>query len=230
MAYLVIILVSILLLIILRIIYNINLREIKSIGENNKSLDEMVQRYPSNIEICKDILKKLGNEKVKIQEDKEANNCLYVAVSDKIIIANMRDSFTRIQTIAHECLHSIQDKKILLFNFIYSNFYMLYFIIVTILTILKILPNKMMFLCIYVILGFVYYFVRSYLENDAMIKARFLAKEYMEEHGILNKEECKKIIQEYDYLNHLGIKAVNFGVFSNTIIKIIILSLLMLFI
>ena len=223
----VIILVLILILIIVKSIYKINLKEIKNIAENNKQLDEIVSKYPSNIEICKTILKKLDNKKVKIREDKEANNCLYIAVSDKIIIANMRNSFTRIQTIAHECLHSIQDRKILLFNFIYSNIYMLYFIIIAILAIFKILPNKMLFLSIYIILGFVYYFVRSYLENDAMIKARFLAKEYIEEQKISSKEEVDKIIKEYDKLNHLGVKTVNFGLFLNIIIKTIILSLIM---
>ena len=39
----------------------------------------------------------------------------------------------------------------------------------------------MLFLAIFLVLGLVYYSIRTYLENDAMIKARFLAKEYMEE-------------------------------------------------
>ena len=125
----------------------------------------------------------MNNEKVKIQEDKEANNCLYIAVSDKILIANMRDSFTRIQTIAHECLHSVQDKRILLFNFIYSCFYLIFFYIIIILGILKLIPTKILAISAFIIISFVYYFVRSYLENDAMIKAKFLAKEYMEEKG-----------------------------------------------
>lgn len=228
MEYFIITLVLILILIILKIVCEINLKEIKNIGENNKELDDMVSKYPTNTEICKMLLKKLNNEKVKIQEDKEANNCLYIAVFDKIIIANMRNSFTRIQTIAHECLHSVQNRKILLFNFIYSNIFMIYFAIIAVLAIFKVLPYKMLFLCIYIILGFVYYFIRSYLENDAMIKARFLAKEYMEEQEISSKEEISKIVNEYDKLNNLGIKAVNFGLFSNIIIKTIILSLIMI--
>ena len=73
--------------IIIRFVYKINIKEIKKIGEDNQELDEMVKKYPSNIEICRSILKKLNNEKVKIQEDKQANNCLYIAVSDKILIA-----------------------------------------------------------------------------------------------------------------------------------------------
>ena len=228
MEYLTIIITLIFFLMLIKTIYQININEIKKIGDNNKELDNIVKKYPSNIEICKKILKKLNNEKVNIQEDKNANNCLYIAVSDKIIIANMRESFTRIQTIAHECLHSVQDRRILLFNFIYSIFYLLYFYVIAILAIFKILPQKNLFITIYLILSYIYYFVRSYLENEAMIKARFLAKEYMEEAEISNKKEIEKIVNEYDKLNKIGIKTVNYKLFSTTIIKTIILALIFL--
>lgn len=228
MELLIIIAILIITIILTRIVYKINIRQIKQIGENSKKLDEIVKRYPSNIEICRSILKELNNEKVRIQEDKEANNCLYIAVLDKILIANMRDSFTRIQTIAHECLHSVQDKRILLFNFIYSCFYLIFFYVLFLLGIFKMLPNKMLFISIYVILSYIYFFVRSYLENDAMIKARFLANDYMEAVNISTKDEIQEIIQEYDKLNNLGIKTVNYSLFSKTIFKTIILCLIFL--
>ena len=228
MELLIIIAILIITIVLIRIVYKINIKQIKQIGENNKKLDEIVKRYPSNIEICRSILKELNNEKVRIQEDKEANNCLYIAVLDKILIANMRDSFTRIQTIAHECLHSVQDKRILLFNFIYSCFYLIFFYVLFLLGIFKMLPNKMLFISIYVILSYIYFFIRSYLENDAMIKAKFLAREYMEEENISSKEEINKIVREYDKLNNLGIKTVNYSLFSNTLIKTIILCLILL--
>ena len=228
MEHIIIIAILIITVILVRIIFKINVKEIKQIAENNKELDEIVKKYPSNIEICKSILKKLNNEKVRIQEDKEANNCLYIAVSDKILIANMRDSFTRIQTIAHECLHSVQDRRILLFNFIFSCFYVTMFYISSILAILKLIQNKMIFICTYIILSYVYFFIRSYLENDAMIKAKFLAEKYMEDEKISNKNEIKKIISEYDKLNNIGIKTVNFSLFTNTVYRIIILALIFL--
>jgi len=223
MDFLILIFLLIITIILIRVVYQINIKEIKQIAENNKELDDIVKSYPSNIEICKSILKKLNNEKVKIQEDKKANNCLYIAVSDKIIIANMRESFTRIQTIAHECLHSVQDRRILLFNYIFSCFYLACFYILVLLGIVRVLPNKILILNVFIILGFIYYFVRSYLEDDAMIKARFLAKEYMEESNISNKTEIGKIINEYDNLNYLGIKATNFSLFLSTIIRVFIL-------
>ena len=223
MEFFIIIFLLIITIILIKVVYQINIKEIKQIAENNKELDGIVKKYPSNIDICKSILKKLNNEKVEIQEDKKANNCLYIAVSDKIIIANMRESFTRIQTIAHECLHSVQDRRILLFNYIFSCFYIVCFYTLILLGIVKFIPNKMLILSMYIIFSFIYYFVRSYLEDDAMTKARFLAKEYMEQENISNKLEIERIVNEYDKLNNLGIKATNYSLFLSTIIRAIIL-------
>lgn len=223
MEYIVLIAFLVFLLIILAIVYDANIKKLKQFAETEgKKLDELTNKYPSNIEICKYILNKLKNNKVKIEEDKKTKTCLYIAVTDKIIIADVKNSYTRIQTIAHECLHSIQNRKILIFNFIYSNIYIVYFFITTILALLNILPNKMIFAFIMITLSYTYYFVRSYLEDDAMTKARFLAKEYMEEINISDKAEIETIIASYDKLNNMGIKLVNFQLMFETIIKVII--------
>ena len=97
---------------------------------------------------------------------------MYIAVTNKITIADVKNSYTRIQTLAHECLHSVQNRKILLFNFIYSNIYLLYFFLCTILAVFNKIKNGMLYVSIMLILSYIYYFVRSYLENDAMIKAK----------------------------------------------------------
>lgn len=228
MEFIVIIIFLIVCLIVLQIIYNIDLKQIKEIAENNKDLDEEIKKYPSNIEICKSILKKLKNENVKIQEEKNAENCLYIAVTNKIIIANMRDSFTRVQTIAHECLHSIQNRRILIFNYIFSNIYILAFFIISILSLTGIIKEKMLFLMIYIILGFIHYFVKSYLENDAMIKARFVAEDYMKNEKISDNQKIEKIVNQYDKLNEIGIKTINFNMFFKICLKTIILAIIML--
>ncbi len=228
MEYLVIIIFLFITLFILKIIFGYSKKQIKQLAEN-KELDEIAEKYPENIEICKEYLKMLNNENVEIEEDKQAVNSLYIAVSNKILIANVRKSYTRIQTIAHECLHSIQDRKMLMFNFIYSNIYILYFIVILILAILKLLPYKMMFLAILIISGFIYYFVRSYLENDAMIKARFLAKEYMENKKISTKEEINAMVNAFDKLNNIGIKSTNYLLFMNVILEILAFCIIALF-
>ena len=221
MEYFVIIIFLIILVIILKYLFSYNKKQIEEIAKNEE-LDGIAKKYPDNIDMCKEYLHMLKNETVTVEEDKTANTSLYIAILNKILIANVKDSFTRIQTIAHECLHSIQDRKILLFNFIYSNIYMLYFITISILKLLNILPHEMVFLVILITGGFVYYFVRSYLEDDAMIKARFLAKEYMENKKIASQEEINKMVQCFDKLNDMGIKSVNYTLWMTVIIEIII--------
>lgn len=225
MEFIVLLIIVIIMYFILRFIFDFNMKKIKEIGED-KELDKLTQKYPENIEICKAYLKKLNNENVKIEEDKNSNATLYLVMSNKIFIANLKESYTRIQTIAHECLHSIQSKKLLWFNFIFSNIYLVYFFIICILAIFKILPYKMLFLSILIIFGFVFYAVRTYLENDAMIKARFLAKEYMQEKGISTQEEIDRIVNKYDELNDIGIKCTNFQLLSNVFLKIMILLII----
>lgn len=225
MEFIIIVIIAVILSIILGYLFDYNMNKIKHVADD-KELDELASKYPSNMEICKKYLKKLNNTNVKIEENKESETSLYIAITNKISIANIADSYTRIQTIAHECLHSIQDRKILNFNFIFSNLYILYFFTICILAIFKMLPNKMLFLSIYLLLSMVYYMVRIYLENDAMIKARYVAKEYMEEEKISTHEEINKIVQGFDKINALGIKCVNYKFFLNIIIKLFIFLLI----
>lgn len=227
MELIIIITVTIILEVIVGIVFNINLKKIKSIGME-ENLNLIAEKYPSNIEICKEILKKLKNEKVKVEEDKEAKTTLYLAISDKIFIADTKNSYTRIQTMAHECLHSIQDRKILMFNFIFSNIYILYFATIIILKVLNIINNALLYLSIFLVLSMVYYMTRVFLENDAMIKAKYLAKEYLKEKNISTKEEIDQLIDGYTRLNNEGIKAVNYQVFIETLAKVIIFSVVAL--
>lgn len=224
-----VIIVSFVLLIILGIIFELNVKKIKEIGEN-KELDNLTKVFPDNIEICNKILDKLGNKNVKVKEDKESKTSLYVVINNTITIANIKDSFTRIQTIAHECIHSTQSKKMLWFNFIFTNIYLLYFLIIVILALLKVNVDETLLLAILILMGSVQYCIRSMLETDAMIKARFVAKEYLEEEQICSKEQINIIVNEYDKLNNMGIKLVNFDIIARNIVKVIIYSLLCLII
>lgn len=221
MEYVIILLTLWLVALLLKILFDYNLKKIKQ-EVKNEELDKIVQKYPENKVICEEYLKKLNNEKVEIEENDGTENSLYIAVSDKILIGNIKESYSRIQTIAHECLHSIQDRKLQIFNFVYSNIYMLFFIIITLLALFKVLPYKMMFNVLLMFMGLVYYMVRTFLENDAMIKARYLAKEYMEEKNISSKEEIDKIVDGFDKINNMGIKCINYNVFFNvTMINIV---------
>ncbi|MCI8469967.1 MAG: hypothetical protein HFJ35_00370 [Clostridia bacterium] len=212
-------------IIVLKFVFDYNIKALKQLGEDEE-LDNLAKAYPGNLEMCKDYLKKLGNEKVKIEENEGAEASLYIAITDKILIANIQKSYTRIQTIAHECLHSIQSRKLLLFNFFFSNIYFVYFVAICVFMILKMLPYKMMFLIIFMILSMIYYMVRIFLENDAMIKARYLAKEYMEEKKISSEEEINKLVQGFDKINTIGIKCINYHFFMQIMIKLLVLLIL----
>lgn len=212
-------------MIVLKYVFNYNKKEIENIAKEEE-LDNLARKYPSNVEMCRDYLKKLKNENVKIEENKGTEASLYIAITNKILIGNIQKSYTRIQTIAHECLHSIQSRKLLLFNFIFSNVYFLYFIVIGILLIFKVLPYKMMFLVIFLVLSMIYYMIRVFLENDAMIKARYLAKEYMEEKKISSLEEIEKIVDGFDKINDRGIKCTNYMFFVQIMIQLIILTIL----
>lgn len=222
-----IIIISIISIILMQFLMKANNKELEKIALDEK-LNKIAEKYPSNPEICKEILKKLENQKVKIEEDTKSETTLYLAMEDKISIGNTHNSFTRIQTMAHECLHSIQDRKILIFNFIYSNVYLLYFIITSILVIIKKLPQELLFSNILLILSFIYYVIRIYLENDAMIKAEYVAKQYIEEQKISSKEEIEQLMQGFKKLNQGAIKGTNCGIFVNTMIKIILFNALAL--
>lgn len=225
MDFIIIIIVTLILALILKALFEYDMKKIKHIADDNY-LDEVANKFPSNVEICKKYLKMLKNESVEIEESDTNQASLYIAITNKIIIANISKTYTRIQTIAHECLHSVQDRKILIFNFIYSNIYLIYFIAICVLALLKMLPFTLMFLSIFILLSLVYFMTRMYLENDAMIKARFLAKEYIENEKYTNKKENDKLIEGFDKINRLGMKVVHYNLFLQISIKIIIFSLI----
>lgn len=233
MEYIVIIITSIIAIIALKIGFNIHIKDIKKIKEigYDKELNKIGDKFPENKEICEKVLEKLENKNVIIEEMQESKTSLYIAISNKIIIANIKDTFTRIQTIAHECLHSIQNRKILLFNFIFSNIYMLCFII-AILLILFNVGNSMLYIQIFTILSIIYCTVRMYLENEAMSRAMYVAKEYMQDFKVetnkVTDKEINTLVKQFDILNKMGIPLTNFYFVAINLGKIILLAILAL--
>lgn len=224
---LIIIMVAIIAITIVSLMMKMNVKELEKIALDSE-LNEIAKKYPKNKDICMDILRKLGNKTTKIEENNTSEATLYIAIQDKISIGNTHDSFTRIQTIAHECIHSIQDKKMLIFNFVYSNIYIIYFIAICILVIFNKLPNETMFSNILLILSFVYYVIRVFLENDAMIKAEYLAKEYIEEQNNSSSIEIEKICNGNKKINDGCIKGTNCSLFVKIMIKVMIFNALAL--
>ena len=229
MEYIIIILISILLILILKKAFNIKISMLKNYKED-ESLTQITDKFPENLELTKEILKKLNNEKVKIKENLDSETSLYIALTDTISISSKKNSCTRIQTISHECIHSVQNRIVHISNFIISNIYIIYFFIIAILTILGIIHNPMLYLIILTLIGFLQFTIRAYLEQDAMTKAKYLAKEYMEEKNLITKEEIDILYREYDKVNKMGIPFYIWNLFTNNMAKIVIYSIIALII
>lgn len=225
----VVIICSVMTLILLKIFLNINLKAIKSFGKRNTTnLDNISLTFPSDEEMGKAILSKLNNNDVKIKIEPEYESCLYTIFNNTITIGKFKKDYMKIQTIAHECVHSCQNKITLWSNFIFSNIYIIYFYIILILAFLNKLPFANVHTIILIFLGIVQYTIRFSLENEAMIKARYIAKEYIEENRILEDDEKKKLITEYDEVNSIGITFMNFHLISKNILKDLIYALVVL--
>jgi len=218
---LVILILIIIVIIMLRIVLKINKNKIIEIAQNDK-LNKIVQNLPDNVDVCKNILKKLKNEDVKIEEE-EKTNCYYFIATDKIILNKDKKYFTRIQTIAHECIHSIQDKNVLWFNYIFANLLNLFWLIITILTIVGVITNYILFTGIMLIFTIVFYVIRSYLEIEAMTKAKYIAKDYLEEQHV---QEVNEIVEEYEKLNNIGIKYTCYSLIKAKLILLFIYVLI----
>jgi len=234
---LVIIISLIIFLFVLKIGLDIKLKDLKRIKElgYDEKLKELTNKLPDNIEICKDMLKIIKNDETKIEEskDEKSTTSLYIAMSNKILIGNIKNTFTSIQTIAHECIHSKQSKVMQKFNFIISNIIGIIYVILIAIILFNKFENPIIFgilLIAYLLLGISRLIVRSYLEIDAMMNAKYLAKDYMESKGILLQDEIQNIIDGYDEINSVGIKFYIFVLILKFIMQIILLFfILMLF-
>lgn len=221
MEYLPIIILSIFFIIFLKEVFGISIKNIKNYKEDEK-LIEISNKFPDNIEIAKEMLLKLNNEGVKIVENSNSETSLYIAITNTISISNVKNSSARIQTIAHECLHSIQSRRLLLSNFVFSNIYILYFLVTSILTIFRIVKNPLIYMSILIMLSLVQFAIRAFLEIDAMTKAKYIAKEYIEDKNICTSEEINNLVSEYGKINSMGIPFVTWNLAVSNIIKVII--------
>ena len=138
----------------------------------------------------------------------------------------MKNNYARIQTIAHECLHSCQDRILLLFNFIFSNINMIYFLVISVLTVFKIINNQMLQINILMLFTLIQFSIRSFLEIDAMTRARFLTEEYIEKKKTCTDEEKDSLIKTYGDINKVGIPFVVDNLLTSGLIRVLIYVIL----
>ena len=217
-----IILVSVMLL---KYVFKIDFNKAEKLNEN-KELEELTDKFPENVQIAKEMLEMLGNNKVKVEEAKNTQTSLYIAVTDKISIADMKNNYARVQTIAHECMHSVQDRRLLLFNFIFSNINILYLIIISILTLTKTVQDTMLQIFVLTMFATIKFAVRGFLEIEAMTKSKYLAKEYIESKNILTKEEEKNLLEKYDEINKLGVPFMSVRILTGSLCGILVYAII----
>lgn len=212
-------------IILFKFVFKINFKKAKALQEN-KELEKITDKFPENIEVAKEMLDMLGNNGVKIEEAKDTGTSLYIAITNKISIADMKNNYARLQTIAHECLHSCQNRTMLLFNFIFSNINIIYFFVISMLTIFKVINNQMLQIAILMLFTLIQFSVRSLLEIDAMTRAKFLAKEYMEKKNLCINNEKELVLNEYDKINKIGIPFVVDNLLTSGLIRVLIYTII----
>lgn len=214
-------------IVLLKYIFKIDIKKIEPLKEN-KELENYTNKFPENVDIAKEMLNILKNDKVKIEEVKNTQTSLYVAVTNKILIADMKNNYARIQTIAHECLHSIQDRRLLIFNFIFSNINIIYLIGIIIFTLTHTIQNTMLHIFILTLFAIIKLAVRGYLEIDAMTNAKYFAKEYMESKKLLTKKEVEDIVKKYNEITQLGIPFTIVQLLTTSLLEILVYAIIVI--
>lgn len=226
----IIILSILIVMVLLTIVLNVGIKDFKKLREivEDEELAKSVKKFPSNTEICKQTLDKLNKENVKVEEDDSSKTSVYMVFKNKIVIGKA-NVITRIQTVIHECIHSTQDKRLLKFNVIFANINNLYFLIISVLSLFNRISYNTATICLWILalMQIILYAVRSFLETDAMTRAEFITKDYIEKTNYVSKEEKEKIIQVYKDVNKVGIKSYNYVLLMKTLIRLLIYAIVM---
>ena len=88
------------------------------------------------------------------------------------------------------------------------------------------LSNLNFLLIILILIQLVSFVVRSYLETDAMIRAEYIAKDYIKSKKILKNDDEQKVINTYKEVNKIGIKLYNYIIITKKVFSIIIFLLI----
>lgn len=170
----------------------------KKVEKENEFYDEVVsgvvEKIGDNEQIAKEILKFIGNTSTTVEknEDEKIKASFYNGNNDKITIKDTKDlkECSRIVHIAHECIHSVQDKKIVKASFILSNIQILYFLGIFIYFFYnKNSDTRFALLLVQVFIFIMTFFVKIVLESDASYRGPELAFSYLEDK--MGSEELK---------------------------------------
>jgi len=200
------------------VLFNLYVRKNMKISE--KDLIQ-IKIEEDNISICKNMLNILKNNHTKVEynKDEKSNLSYYNHDKDVIILKKDNKSSSRITQIAHECIHTTQEKTYLKANKIFSNIQILYFLI-SLITMFYTEQYEFLLIAVelLILLGTIY--VKVVIEGDASYRSVQLSKEYLEEK--INKEEKEQYIKEASELIYKLMPIYYFNFFSQGMTMIII--------
>jgi len=170
----------------------------KNWNKKKLNLNDISNKFSSNDVICKQILEIIGNKSTKIKLDQDIKNNYYVFLTNTIYLSDKektKNGYQRICIIAHECIHSIQNKIIQVVNFALSNIELIAFIIAFVCIILKFNVNMVFYS--YLLLNIISIIPRLILEIDATIRSIDLSKKYMK--NKIDENELNVILNIYKH-------------------------------
>lgn len=151
---------------------------------HDKEVSPVLEKIGDNVSLTKAILKFIGNEKTIVEQnpDEKAKISFFQPVKNKIIIRPTGDigDISRLIHVSHECVHSVQPKKLLMAHFILSNIQLIYFIgIFAYFFYTNSVEIKTILLVIQLILFLGTIFIRLVLEQDASYRSINVATDFL---------------------------------------------------
>ncbi|MBQ9267474.1 MAG: hypothetical protein IJ217_04265 [Clostridia bacterium] len=199
--------IFILLVVVMLALYLLNAKLLKETQRlaSDEELDKVTESLPDNEEICTEIQKDLGS-KCKIELDDKAKSSAYIFFLNKIILSNTESSkknYSRVLFIAHECVHSVQDRLTHQMNFGLANIKNLYDIILLVLLLLR--KGSLELIMISFLISFVSFYYRMILEADAVYRSVMVSRKY------LKKRDLEYIADKYEEIVPKTIQSMYFS-------------------
>lgn len=177
--------------------------------------------------ICKDILKLLGNNNTKVIKVADIKGSYYAYINNTIYLSQKsldKEIEKSLVVLCHECIHSIQNKHLHKLNFIFSNIEILFSIILFIIIYLK-SSFLLISIIVYLLTLFLSISTRIILEKDAVKRSFELSKECLNN----NIFECNgSRIEKLKERASRVIIIMYLSLFWKKIVKIILMVLLFL--
>lgn len=212
---------SIILTLILFVIY---------VRKNLKLSEEMIPSLNidlDNITICRQMLKIIKNNHTNVEynKDKTSNLSYYNHKKDVIILKSKNTGSSRIVQIAHECIHTTQNKEFLIANKIFSNLQLIY-LFISLIYIINNEVNELLIITIQLLILLGTIIVKMVIEGDASYRSIALVEKYLQEK--VDEEELMSYINTTSKLIYDLIPVYYFNFFSQGIVMIIINTIIAL--